>query len=550
MGAAAEAARSYEVGVIQRTPVPDVPDALAEMLGNLALQCVEMKRGTDTANATSHSFRLPALLQIDGVTFTERLASWREQVLDVERQFAEHLRKIDDIASRLYGIEGVNQRAIKASLNGEDVIAISDGDNGAEAVADTEREAVVLDSDTLAADLLSYAVGCIFGRWDTRIALDPSLAPKLADPFAPLPVCSPGMLVGLDGLPASNKEISVMNADGSGRRQLTTTPVTEQEPTWSPDGSQIAFAADASGTDATTDLEIWVMNANGSGLTQLTNNAAGVRDTQPAWSPLGNQIAFLSEGRPDSTDGNSNIYVMDTNPATDDAADGTNRNIYVMDDDGGNKTAVDTTLRKDEKPDWQQDSIPPNTTITAGPTGITNRTFASFSFASSETGSTFRCSLSGPSKAHNFSSCSSPKAYSGLSDGTYTFRVLATDVAGNVDPTPDRRSFTVDTVAPTVKSVSPTGKRVSPKANATATFSEAMRPTTLNITTFKLVKKGATASVPAKITYSAATMKATLNPTKNLKAGATYKATLTTRAKDAAGNSLVATKAWAFKVKR
>jgi hypothetical protein len=47
----------------------------------------------------------------------------------------------------------------------------------------------------------------VFGRWDVRIALDPSLAPKLADPFAPLPVCSPGMLVGPDGLPAKKDGI-------------------------------------------------------------------------------------------------------------------------------------------------------------------------------------------------------------------------------------------------------------------------------------------------------------------------------------------------------
>ena len=39
------------------------------------------------------------------------------------------------------------------------------------------------------------------------MALDPSLAPELADPFDPLPVCPPGMLVGPDGLPASKGQI-------------------------------------------------------------------------------------------------------------------------------------------------------------------------------------------------------------------------------------------------------------------------------------------------------------------------------------------------------
>jgi len=55
--------------------------------------------------------------------------------------------------------------------------------------------------------LLAYCVGILFGRWDIRIAIDPSLAPKLPDPFDPLPVCPPGMLVGPDGLPAEPNRI-------------------------------------------------------------------------------------------------------------------------------------------------------------------------------------------------------------------------------------------------------------------------------------------------------------------------------------------------------
>lgn len=50
--------------------------------------------------------------------------------------------------------------------------------------------------------ILSHIFGIIFGRWDIRIALDPSLAFKLPGPFDQLPVCPPGTLVGVDGLPA------------------------------------------------------------------------------------------------------------------------------------------------------------------------------------------------------------------------------------------------------------------------------------------------------------------------------------------------------------
>lgn len=58
-----------------------------------------------------------------------------------------------------------------------------------------------------AVGLLMYVVGVAYGRWDVRIAAAPSLAPKLPDPFDPLPVCPPGMLVGPDGLPASADRI-------------------------------------------------------------------------------------------------------------------------------------------------------------------------------------------------------------------------------------------------------------------------------------------------------------------------------------------------------
>ena len=56
-------------------------------------------------------------------------------------------------------------------------------------------------------DWLSYIIGCLFARWDIRMILDSSLIPKLPDPFAPLPVCPPGMLQNDQGLPASLQDV-------------------------------------------------------------------------------------------------------------------------------------------------------------------------------------------------------------------------------------------------------------------------------------------------------------------------------------------------------
>ena len=57
------------------------------------------------------------------------------------------------------------------------------------------------------------------------------------------------------------EELHVMNADGSGQRRLTRTPVREGGPAWSPDGRRIAFDSGS---------QIWLMNPNGSGKRSLT----------------------------------------------------------------------------------------------------------------------------------------------------------------------------------------------------------------------------------------------------------------------------------------
>ena len=90
------------------------------------------------------------------------------------------------------------------------------------------------------------------------------------------------------------------------------------------------------------------------------------------------------------------------------------------------------------------DNAPPNTSITAQPNDPTNATAASFSFTSSEGGSTFECRLDGGS----WTSCTSPKSYTGLTQGSRTFDVRATDGAGNTDASPASFTWTIDTTDP------------------------------------------------------------------------------------------------------
>jgi hypothetical protein len=130
-----------------------------------------------------------------------------------------------------------------------------------------------------------------------------------------------------------------------------------------------------------------------------------------------------------------------------------------------NVRAIDGAGNTDATPasrTWTVDATAPNTTIGSGPTGSVSTASASFGFSSSETGSTFECRIDGGA----YATCTSPKAYSGLADGSHTFNVRATDAAGNADGSPAARTWTVDTAAPdTAITSGPSGTSTSASAS-------------------------------------------------------------------------------------
>ncbi|MEZ0395340.1 MAG: protein kinase [Anaerolineales bacterium] len=107
-----------------------------------------------------------------------------------------------------------------------------------------------------------------------------------------------------NGLP----QIFLMNSDGSGQVQLTTLEEGACQPAWSPDGAQIVFISPCRDRRAPysvyTDSRLYLMNANGSNVTPILNSEPG--DFDPAWSPDGTRLAFTSQ-----RDGYLRIYLLD-----------------------------------------------------------------------------------------------------------------------------------------------------------------------------------------------------------------------------------------------
>ena len=197
LAAADTAARSYEVGVIQRTPLPTMNKSSATLAASLALNVWTVKRSLDAAELTSHAFVLPALLLSSGITLSERATAWFDRLSIAQQTINDAQQQIDDLAFRLYGLDLSERAGLTATLSSKLVPDPEDQDEGRLPSGNT----------LLIAELFDQVLGIAFGRWDIRYATGEQAAPQLPDPFAPLPVCPPGQLQNSQGLPARPEDV-------------------------------------------------------------------------------------------------------------------------------------------------------------------------------------------------------------------------------------------------------------------------------------------------------------------------------------------------------
>ncbi len=183
------------------------------------------------------------------------------------------------------------------------------------------------------------------------------------------------------------------------------------------------------------------------------------------------------------------------------------------------------------------DATAPDTTITANPNNPSNSASASFSFTGNDGsgvgGVTFECQLDSGA----WTTCASPQAYSGLSDGSHTFAVRAKDSLGNTDSSPASYTWVIDTAGPTV-TINQAGGQADPTSTSPINFTVVFSETVSGFATGDVTLSGtagATTQVVTEVapndgtTYNVAVSGMTANGTVIATVGAGV-------AQDAAGN--------------
>lgn len=192
---------SYEVGVINRTPMPPLANECGDALSIAARRAWALARTADTTNEVSHSFMLPAVLRGDKHSLAAASEGWIVERTAMLQESDSAQLEIDEMCFELYGVSDEDRSLITdGPLTFEAETEFDDDDQ-------EEVGPVALDPAGFAAGLVSWAVGVAAGRFDVRLATGERGWPIEPDPFDPLPVCSPAMLTNGDGQPLKGSPV-------------------------------------------------------------------------------------------------------------------------------------------------------------------------------------------------------------------------------------------------------------------------------------------------------------------------------------------------------
>lgn len=180
-------------GYVDLLPIPITSESARTRVAEVSLEAWTISRDFDKSNELSPVFVSP---WYPAYRTNEDLF---QQLCDNHHLFHARVitltRALESVIEDIYNVKPFEREQITSLVEKVTVNSLVNSEGEFENA---------LTPPTSVHNTLSYLLGGVFGRWDVRVATNSSLAPRLPDPFDPLPVCPPGMLVNVNGLPAKS----------------------------------------------------------------------------------------------------------------------------------------------------------------------------------------------------------------------------------------------------------------------------------------------------------------------------------------------------------
>jgi hypothetical protein len=173
--------RFWETASVANLPFPPTVESQLGRFVPIGEKLVRSAQMTDMMSEQSGYFLVPRI----------RVGPARQPLSTDE--ITSLLEQAEELARSLFGLTGK-----------EHLRSAPDDETGDESEGEVVEEPA---EDGGEIDILHYAMGVAYGRWDIRYATGEQAAPELPDPFAPLPVCPPGQLQNAQGLPARPEDV-------------------------------------------------------------------------------------------------------------------------------------------------------------------------------------------------------------------------------------------------------------------------------------------------------------------------------------------------------
>ncbi|SDL24315.1 hypothetical protein SAMN05660860_00131 [Geoalkalibacter ferrihydriticus] len=189
-------------GIVQRLPFPKyIPPEVREVLRDAALNLWKSVRDERSWSETSYSFE-GTLIPDKTKKLNACFKDYRLTIEKLENDQMLHENRINSVTYSIYLFTGEDRTVIEKRFS-------SHSEKGSEGSSSRKEDEDVSLSDTTSyvQNLVSFALGTIFGRWEVRYSTGQRQVSNLPGLFEALPICPPGMLQNAEGLPAEPKDV-------------------------------------------------------------------------------------------------------------------------------------------------------------------------------------------------------------------------------------------------------------------------------------------------------------------------------------------------------